>query len=459
MIIIYLLLFDSLIHAKLCQYEKSSQIKTIMISLYNNTVSDKFKAIGSCKKFESKYLPIYPGNKNPLTQVKYQVIGLTDMYKDMSINKLSKATRVSMIFYALATEDTEIYFNFKTNNTVIIYLNDNKISYSVPLQLQKQIDLCKQNISASYMRSRHHHYHHSHGLRSHSFMKSLMKNIKSKRKKHKNKHKIPKVDKKKTPKIDKKKTLKIDKKKTPKIDKKKTLKVEKKKTPKVEKKKKDIQSSHPEVKHKGTSMLNKIATGSMVVSSLSSVGHLGLLYSMSKHHAKSNSNNIPDKHSGRVINLVHNIKPICNTESVYHSVKFNLIKGWNKISISATTSMQLIYIKDIEYNQHVSYAPFIPYAPTKPSNCPLEHISKFNGKYLYLNITKYTYGGHSARTRLKACFNRLDLDTKLFELTFNKTNSLIKMKLEGKLNKQEIKSILHTCTSNYCGFYQKLINL
>ena len=44
----------------------------------------------------------------------------------MLTNKLSKITQVSMIFYALATEDTEIYVNFKTNNTVIMYLNDNE---------------------------------------------------------------------------------------------------------------------------------------------------------------------------------------------------------------------------------------------------------------------------------------------------------------------------------------------
>ena len=42
-----------------------------------------------------------------------------------------------MIFYVLAIGDTRIYFNFKTNITVIIYLNDNKISYNVLLLLQK----------------------------------------------------------------------------------------------------------------------------------------------------------------------------------------------------------------------------------------------------------------------------------------------------------------------------------
>ena len=98
----------------------------------------------------------------------------------------------------------------------------------------------------------------------------------------------------------------------------------------------------------------------MVVSSLSSVGHLRLIYLMSKYHAKSNINNIPDKYSDRIINFVHkNVKSICYTEYFNYSVKFNLIKGWNKISISTTTSMQLIYIKDLEYNQHVSYATFI----------------------------------------------------------------------------------------------------
>ena len=196
----------------------------------------------------------------------------------------------------------------------------------------------------------------------------------------------------------------------------------------------------------------------MVVLSIASLAQLKLLYSMSKHHTKSyRDNNIPVEHSVKVINLVHkNVKPICNTEFVPHNVTFNLIQGWNKISISAMTNIQLIYIEDVKYNSHVSYAPFIPYTSTKPFNCSLEEISKFSGKYLYLNITKYTYGGYSALIRLKTCLDSLDLNKKIFELIFDKATSLIRMKLKGKLNNSQIKSILHKCTSNYCGFLSKI---
>ena len=46
-----------------------------------------------------------------------------------------------MIFYALVMENTGIYLNFQTNNAVIWYLNDNEISYIIPLQSQKRINL------------------------------------------------------------------------------------------------------------------------------------------------------------------------------------------------------------------------------------------------------------------------------------------------------------------------------
>ena len=65
----------------------------------------------------------------------------------------------------------------------------------------------------------------------------------------------------------------------------------------------------------------------MVMSGLYSVVHLGFLYLIPKHYTKSNNKNIIVEHCVKVINLVHkNVKKICHTESVYHSVTFNLTK-------------------------------------------------------------------------------------------------------------------------------------
>ena len=109
-----------------------------------------------------------------------------------------------------------------------------KISYNFPLQLQKQIDLCKQNISASYMRS----YYSATTTREQDerMLKGITDMFGIPYHPGKNRHKISKAKK---------------------------------------KIKKDIQSSHPEVKHKGTNTHNKITTTSVGVTGLSSTSHLG----------------------------------------------------------------------------------------------------------------------------------------------------------------------------------------
>ena len=106
----------------------------------------------------------------------------------------------------------------------------------------------------------------------------------------------------------------------------------------------------------------------------------------------------------------------------------------------------------------MGYTPFIPYTSTKPFNCLLKHISKFNGKYLYLNIKKYTYSEYSALKKLKVCLDNLYLVKKLFQLTFNKPNSLIKMEKVEKLNKPEIKIYYINAVKIIVNFYQKLIH-